>query len=224
MKPSGLHLKPALGIMARYPIEGKTKTRLSEGLGHQKATQFYQLCAQSIFQEMSQLPKEVSKYVFFLGDQCNLNIKDWTGNDYVIKTQIGDDLGQRLYNAFEGLFANKIDQVIIIASDIPDISAKDIIKATIALQTHDLILGPAQDGGYYLIGLSKLHPELFFNIHWGSDTVLKETLSVATSLELKSFLLTTLIDIDTIDNLSTWLSSSSIDSPLTRLVRSFNIQ
>ena len=111
--------------------------------------------------------------------------------------QQGATLGERLSAAFHHAFAASTTSVVIIGSDCPFIMPQDIFDAWHALRKHDLVLGPAEDGGYWLIGLRSHHPSLFQEIQWSTASVLEQTLSCAKSLGLSHHLLRTLHDIDT---------------------------
>jgi rSAM/selenodomain-associated transferase 1 len=100
-------------------------------------------------------------------------------------------------------FKQKAEQVIIIGTDCPDFSLQILATAFEQLQTFNLVLGPALDGGYYLIGLQQPQPELFKNIHWGTDQVLIETLKIAKSRDLSIYSLPLLADIDRPEDLKT---------------------
>jgi hypothetical protein len=213
----------ALGIMARYPRAGETKTRLAVALGPNQAADFYSICARTIFCEMRQAPAPVTKYIFFTGSS-NLNkVGQWTGDGFHLLSQAGKDLGSRLANSFSKLFSAGISKAVLIASDVPDISLTVINEALSALESHDIVLGPAHDGGYYLIGMKKLTKALFTGINWGSEEVLQQTLIRAAKSNLSLYLLPTLIDIDSIEDLRLWLAMAGTKAlELREYVRNIN--
>ncbi len=197
-------MKDVVGIMARFPVPGQAKTRLAAALGPTGAATFYNVCARLVFREIAQLPAGVKKYIFVTGAGSIRNITKWAGSGYIARRQAGDGLGDRLQHAFEYLFTHKANRAIIVASDVPDISANLVIKALIALQSHDIVLGPSHDGGYYLIGMCKPHPVLFQGITWGSAEVLAQTLAAIETSHLSLHMMPTLIDIDTFDDYRLW--------------------
>ena len=113
------------------------------------------------------------------------------------RPQRGIDLGARLHHAFLEAFTNGAERVAAIGSDCPNISGVDIAEAWRALDNHDVVFGPAADGGYWLIGMRRLHPEFFEGIRWSSASVLEESLARAHEHNLKVAMLRRLRDIDT---------------------------
>jgi rSAM/selenodomain-associated transferase 1 len=198
----------ALVIFIRFPRPGKVKLRLARTLGPEKATAFYQLCAQRIARELDRLPGEVNKYLSYSDNSDEHEIKHWVGSRFRLIPQAEGDLGQRLHQSFRGFLKGGFGKAIIMASDVPDLS-KDIMNdAVSALDNHDLVIGPCNDGGYYLIGMKKPRGELFKGISWSTDKVLEQTLTIADEQGLSVFSLNTLRDIDTGDDLKEWVRSS----------------
>jgi len=192
--------------MARYPMASSAKTRLAAALGPDQSAVVYDLCARTIFGEVQHLQAPVKRCVFFTGSRNPGKVGKWTGDGFDLFPQAGRDLGERLANAFSQLFTAGISSAILIASDVPDISVSIIKEAISALESHDIVLGPAHDGGYYLIGMHELHSTFFNAVNWGSEEVLRVTLVRAVELKLSCYLLPTLIDIDTIEDIRLWLS------------------
>jgi rSAM/selenodomain-associated transferase 1 len=115
--------------------------------------------------------------------------------------QNGIDLGERMLNAFKEGFDAGYKKIVLIGSDLPDIDAKHIIKGLDALESNEVVFGPAEDGGYYLIGLQKLIPEIFLNKPWSQPHLLKNTLQELQQLNVSVATLDTLNDIDTYEDL-----------------------
>jgi rSAM/selenodomain-associated transferase 1 len=132
----------------------------------------------------------------FTPDDSISEIQQWCRPNWRLQPQGQGDLGLRLHRAFDAAFASGSRRVAVIGSDCPLVTPPDIITAWQALDTHDLVLGPARDGGYWLIALRQPQPELFTGIPWSSPSVLQSTLSAATSANLNTFLLRELSDID----------------------------
>ena len=127
----------------------------------------------------------------------------WLGRDFQYVIQGEGDLGARMRRAFQMGFRQGWKQVVLIGSDLPDLTPAIIRESFERLTNHDLVLGPARDGGYYLIGLKANRPELFGSpMIWGTEEVLKNTLLTADRLGLKTALLTRLRDVDRPEDLS----------------------
>ncbi len=164
--------KNLLIIFTRNPELGKCKTRLAATIGDQSALDVYQFLLQhtvNITQEL-QITKEVH-----YSEKIRENDL-WDPKIYDKKQQFGDDLGQRMENAFAAGFSSGFEHIIIIGSDMYDLGQIDLENAFGALESHDYVVGPAQDGGYYLLGMKSLHPKIFKHKTWGTATVLQETI------------------------------------------------
>lgn len=194
-------------IFTRYPEPGTTKTRLIPVLGAQGAATLQRQMAEHTLAQVKELiaSRLLSAEVHFAGGTSQL-MQNWLGSDFVYRQQSEGDLGTRIISAFAAAFAAKMTSVVIIGVDCPDLSAELIIQAFEALQETDLVLGPAQDGGYYLIGLRQLIPELFTGISWSTDQVLQQTLDIAQKFELTVSRLPQLRDVDRPEDLSIWNS------------------
>ncbi|MEQ1785210.1 MAG: TIGR04282 family arsenosugar biosynthesis glycosyltransferase, partial [Hyphomonadaceae bacterium] len=136
--------------------------------------------------------------------------------------QVGDDLGARMQQAFDTLFAQGYQRVFIVGTDIPSLPLDHYKQALALLDSHDVVLGPALDGGYYLIGLKQPRPELFANIAWSTDRVLAATQEKAASLGLKTALLPPWRDVDTIDDLQALIDASAADTKKPKTEQAFS--
>lgn len=183
-------MKSALIIFVRNPVLGKVKTRLAAGIGEAKALQVYEHLLQHTQSIVNDL--EVTKFVYYADEINNSDL--W--NDLEKRKQHGDDLGERMQNAFEELFAAGFSKVCIIGSDCFELTSDIVTKAFAVLDTKDLVIGPVMDGGYYLLGTNKLIPQLFINKTWSTSTVFSDTLKDAASLNLSVMQLPVLNDID----------------------------
>ncbi len=191
----------SLIIFARYPAPGKVKTRLASSLGEEPAAEFYKLCAEHVFKVSRKVPHDVNRYIFCADKDDIARIRQWAGWRFYYAAQADGDLGERIEQGFSTVFGHGAQKVIILATDVPDISTKTIDEAVSALDSCDVIVGPCHDGGYYLLGLKKMYRELFVDVPWSTDQVLNHTLSVIKSLGLTVRLLPTLTDIDTEEDL-----------------------
>ncbi len=136
-------------------------------------------------------------------------MKNWLGNQYNYLKQSSGDLGERLNDAFKSAFNAGMEKVLIIGTDCPDITPAILEQGFEGLDHHDLVLGPAMDGGYYLIGQQRLIPELLEGISWGTETVLGETKDIAAKLHLKTAFLPELADVDRPEDLKVWYKHQS---------------
>ncbi len=197
--------KECLIIFTRYPEPGKTKTRLIPVLGAEGAATFQRQMTEHQLAEVEKLqafhPLIVEVH-FTSGDEQLM--QSWLGSDIIYKRQSEGDIGCRMAFAFQASFAEGMNNVVLIGTDCPELNAQVMAQAFQALRQHDLVLGPAQDGGYYLIGLRRLIPELFAGISWSTATVLQQTLSIAQRLELSVAKLPLLRDVDRPEDLSIW--------------------
>ncbi|MCP5046429.1 MAG: glycosyltransferase, partial [bacterium] len=197
-------------LFTRYPEPGSTKTRMIPKLGTDGAAELQRQMTRHIvsrvteFTALDPTPLEIR----FDGGNKNL-MAVWLGAGFDYSFQGKGDIGLRMGRALEDGFGDGYDTVVIIGSDIPDITADIIHKAFEGLKNQDLVLGPAVDGGYYLIGMHKstfiqANPRLFNEIRWGTDGVLSHTLAVAEELRLSYLLLDTLNDVDRPEDLAVW--------------------
>lgn len=198
-------MSETLIIFSRYPKPGKTKTRLIPALGAEGAAKLQQQMSEHTLDTAKQLLaiRNLKVEVHFTG-ASQAQMAQWLGRDLQYVAQASGDLGYRMQSAFERAFKLGQQKVVIIGIDCPDLDRQILNSAFNALSDRDLILGSAEDGGYYLIGLSKLVPQLFENIVWGSDRVLEDTTAIAKSLQLNLDYLTTLADVDRPEDLYIW--------------------
>ncbi len=195
-------------LFVKYPVEGKVKTRLAKTVGNTIATKLYRLFAESIFSFTSDINTSY-KYIFFSEKNEESLIRKWIGKKYFYVSQDGDDLGERMKNAFRLVFSHGAKKTIIIGTDIPDLS-KEIIEESIdKLDKSDLVIGPSPDGGYYLLGIKKYQPFLFDGITYSTNTVLQETIKKAKDNGLTYHTLDLLADIDNEEELKNWLDKGN---------------
>lgn len=191
-------MKNAIILFVRHPEKGKVKTRLAKEIGDDAALQVYQNLLQHTHSVTCNLACD--KFVFYTDEIIEKD--SWENGSYFKRAQRGNDLGERMLNAFSELFSLNYKKVIIIGSDCPGLSSALIQLAFKALDTSNAVLGPAADGGYYLLGLTQLVEELFKNKTWSTDTVLKETIGDLINKKLSYSMLQVLQDIDTKEDLS----------------------
>ncbi|MFC2176030.1 TIGR04282 family arsenosugar biosynthesis glycosyltransferase [Bacteroidota bacterium] len=183
-------------IFVKNPISGKVKTRLATSIGNRKALKVYE----QLLNITLRVTKKVQAFkAVFYSDFIATNDL-WDDDSFNKFVQTGKDLGSRMMNAFDQAFALGAKRVVIIGSDCPEISPETLEEAFEALTEKDTVVGPAKDGGYYLIGMKKPHPFLF-NKEWSTDTVFEDTLTDLKTNQLSFHLLPQLTDLDTINDL-----------------------
>lgn len=199
-----------LMIFTRYPEPGTTKTRLIPLLGSSGAASLQRKMTEHTLARLKGILTQdgLTVEIRYDGGDENL-LKNWLGPDFVYRPQGNGDVGMRMKRALEDAFTSDTNTGIIIGTDIPDINEMLIIKAFNALKQKDMVLGPAKDGGYYLIGLhgdipSKIMDDLFAGIHWGTHHVLDKTLKIVNHLGLSVLLLDELEDVDRPEDLWIW--------------------
>ncbi len=165
--------KNLLLIFTRNPEFGKVKTRLARDIGHQAALDIYKFLLAHTAKICT--PLDTEKAVYYSEEIPNNDL--WNATVFQKKKQIGEDLGERMQNAFAEGFHLGYSKIIIIGSDLYDIETKDLEQAFKVLNNHEIVIGPAEDGGYYLLGMKQLHPKLFKNKNWGTATVLQDTIN-----------------------------------------------
>ena len=205
-----MRYKKRLIIFTRYPEPGKTKTRLIPLLGAEGAADLQRKMAEHTLLQVKRLStsRELSVEIRYEGGNESL-MKNWLGPDFDYRSQGRGDLGLRMQRSLEDAFRAGATEAVIIGTDIPDITDVIIQKAFDALKLKNVVLGPAKDGGYYLIGLQKKTlpqaiPDLFTGINWGKDGVLNKTIEVVKGLGLNFSLLDELEDVDRLEDLSIW--------------------
>ena len=181
-------------VFVKAPRPGTVKTRIAQTAGAERACAIYQEMVATVLQRVASLR---GTQLRFSPDDAADAIKRWLRSDWIIAPQGAGDLGERLQRAFAESFAAGAERVVIIGSDCPEVKSGDIRTAWKELKSHDAVIGPAIDGGYWLIGLRASQPELFHAIEWSSDQVLAQTLTQAKSIDLRVQLLRILSDIDT---------------------------
>ncbi|MDP8962444.1 MAG: TIGR04282 family arsenosugar biosynthesis glycosyltransferase [Cyanobacteriota bacterium] len=201
-------MRERLIIFTRYPEPGKTKTRLIPVLGEEGAATLQRQMTEHKLAEVRKLQvfHPLSIEVHFAGGNEQL-MQGWLGSNIIYRHQSEGDIGCRMASAFQASFEGGMNRVVLIGSDCPDLNAQLLAQAFQALEQHDLVLGPARDGGYYLIGLHHLLPELFTGISWSTAEVLQQTQSIAKRLELAVAYLPLLSDVDRPEDLSVWNST-----------------
>ena len=165
--------KNLLLILTRNPELGKAKTRLAKTVGDETALEIYKFLLEKTRDISSKVSSDKAVYY-------SVKIREndiWNENTFQKHQQVGEDLGIRMLNAFKNGFKAGYEKVMIIGSDLYDLTSENIENAFDQLNNNDLVIGPAEDGGYYLLGMNSLHSTIFKNKNWGTETVRKDTLA-----------------------------------------------
>jgi hypothetical protein len=186
----------ALVIFAKFPEPGRVKKKIGEVIGMDSSAG---LCSAFINDLISKnKDKDYDLYLSFIGHQYKEKYKN-IFPEAILYVQRGMNLGENMYCSFEDLL-DDYDKVVIIGCDVPNLGSDIIVKAFNALDSYDVVIGPAEDGGYYLIGMKQPH-EIFEGLPWGSDKLLDAQIELLKEKKLTYVLLERMSDVDTIDEL-----------------------
>ncbi|RDV16207.1 glycosyltransferase [Pontibacter diazotrophicus] len=191
--------KKLLMLFVRNPELGKVKTRLAASVGPEKALEVYLQLLQHTRKVTSEIP--VEKLVYY-SDTVDTNDL-WPNEEYQKRVQPPGDLGEKMEAAFAAAFEEGHTAVVIIGSDCLQLTPEIVLQAYHKLEQHDVVIGPALDGGYYLLGMKRLHPGLFRNKRWSTEHVFPDTLQDVERLQLSHALLPRLSDVDYVEDLDT---------------------
>lgn len=180
----------------KAPYPGAVKHRLAAGIGPELAAEVYRAIAEEEIRRTAPRGDEYQRLFFFAPLDARREIEDWLP-DEIVHPQCEGDLGTRMAQAMAAPFARGARRVAVIGTDVPWLSREEVRAAFDSLDHHDVVLGPATDGGYYLIALKRPEPELFRDVAWSTGTVLATTRERAAGLGLSVRVLPTLGDVDT---------------------------
>jgi rSAM/selenodomain-associated transferase 1 len=183
-------------IFVKNPEPGKVKTRLAKSIGEEAALEIY---SRLLLYTKAITSKVVASRFLFYSSRVDEQ-DDWDPHVYEKRVQSGLDLGERMASAFSAVL-KEVDQAVIIGSDCLELTAGIIDKAFSTLKRKDAVIGPARDGGYYLLGIKQFHPELFAGKQWSTSTVYPYTIADLRALGLSYTTLPVLSDIDDVDDL-----------------------
>lgn len=189
--------KPLLLIFAKNPVLNRVKTRLAKDIGAVNALKIYRYLlnyTRDITQTLT-----VSKALYY--SDFIPTVDDNFDATYTKRLQTGDDLGERMYTAFDESFKAGFTDIIIIGSDSHELTQAIIEQAFLQLKTADFVIGPAVDGGYYLLGMKTLARDIFEGKTWSTATVFSDTVKSIKRLNMTYALLPKLRDVDTVDDL-----------------------
>ncbi len=187
----------AVALFAKAPRVGQVKTRLAAAIGAAAATALYRRIGLEVARAVA---SEFPLTVWFHPDGAEQEMRAWLG-DHPYRLQRGGDLGSRLLAAFDAHFEAGDAPVVAIGADCPGVDAALIREAEAQLRSADVVIGPSEDGGYYLLGLKEPHPGVFMDVPWSSADVLRVTAKRCCEHHLSVGLLRTLRDLDTVQDL-----------------------
>lgn len=194
---STVNVSTALVVFVKNPELGKVKTRLAAQIGNEKALEIYLGLINHTHSVAVGWDAQVRVYYSDFIPEFDV----WDIGFCTKHRQEGSNLGERLLNAVGETFEQDYDQVIVIGSDCPKLNVEHLKKAKEELMEVDVVMGPAKDGGYYLIGMKSLHPELFIGKSWSSPKLFDQTLDTMIAQKLSWYELPILTDIDTVEDL-----------------------
>ena len=193
-------------VFTRAPELGQCKKRLASTIGDEAALEAHRDLATALLKRVQAFPgaKEIC------ATHMTAEIERWASDfGFELSLQVQGDLGSRMFAALEKAVFNGAERTVLIGTDCPDIDLRYVLDAFSVLHESELVLGPAEDGGYGLIGLTRPHAELFKGIQWGSDQVVQQTLSQAKQKGLNVGLLREIWDVDTELDWQRYLASSA---------------
>jgi rSAM/selenodomain-associated transferase 1 len=198
----GLNLEDrCLLFFVKYPEKGRVKSRLSAVIGNDAAVNLYKQLATQMFSNIKR--GTFPFYISFYPENAEKAMKEWFGSEFLYLPQNGKDLGERMKNGFIEAFEMGFQRVVLIGSDILDLPLEFIEEAFKSLEKKDVVIGPAYDGGYYLVGFKKktFSPRVFEEMTWGTETVFDKTMKVLKQLKKRVHTLPYRRDIDTLEDL-----------------------
>lgn len=188
----------ALVVFARNPRLGEVKTRLCPPLTREQAMSLHRALVEDTLERLSKLRRPDLQYLLYLSDAAGSRVELTIPPTWSVHAQAGNDLGARLANALHGLFRESPSQrAVVLGADSPTVPLQSIHDAFDALGSVDVVLGPALDGGYYLLGCSRFVPEMFQGIDWGTEVVLEETQQALEEAGASFALINPWYDVDT---------------------------
>lgn len=177
------------------------KTRLAASIGADAALAVYRRLAEHAVGCARAVEPPAALRIHFTPGGSGAGVRAWLGNADLYLPQDAGDLGERMRAAFESAFDEGFERVVILGSDLPGLSPELVERAFRLLDRHPAVIGPARDGGYYLLGLREPFPELFADVAWSTDTVLATTVARLGARDAEPAVLEILSDVDVADDL-----------------------
>jgi hypothetical protein len=191
----------AVLLFLKAPEEGKVKTRLQTLFAPQIVLNLYKCFVADILHHLEHSGYPVR--IYYTPSEAGASVSDWLGEAYLYRSQIGEDLGERMRNAFMETFSERFRKIVLIGADLPDLPDRLPRLAFEALNENDAVLGPAEDGGYYLIGFNAdtFLPSVFHGIDWGEAEVFEKTAGALAEKSGRTYLLPMMRDLDRVEDL-----------------------
>ena len=203
--------KQAIIIFSRLPIGQETKTRLATLLNESQRENLHVAMWADIFSEVMNLSGNINIFLYWTGSGDINNYKKFIPENFILRQQTGSNLGEKMNNAMREIFNSGYNCVVLIGSDIPSVRHENIECAFDLLNHSDVVIGPSEDGGYWLIGVKKFIPEVF-NISeskWGNSSVLDSTIKKLNDSGIIYNLADTLQDLDTPDDIKIFMNQAN---------------
>lgn len=205
-------MNKGLAFFSKVPLPGRTKSRLQGSLTAQDCALFHRACLVDLHRLV--LGRGEQAYLFYTGGEQSDFFRVFPGKTpadfaeleklelpaFQFYPQEGADLGERMYNAAQQVIAAR-GQVILLGTDLPDLTPEEMSLCLKEMEQHDVTIGPAEDGGYYLLGLKSAYPFLFQNIDWSTERVREQTAAAARQNDLSISILRPRRDVDTCEDL-----------------------
>ena len=206
-----------LGIFAKNWASGNVKTRLARSIGEQKAAEIYRIFVETLIERFSDI--STSKVLAFTpsGPESQSLFSSNQFSTWEKKPQIDGDLGKRMSFFFEAQFSKGLSKIVLIGSDSPNLPHKYVDQAFQSLRSHDVVLGPSNDGGYYLVGCKKQVSQIFRDIPWSTEHVWQNTIERLEKESIEYKVLEPWYDVDDWDDLQKLvadLNSDSVTDPI----------
>ncbi len=186
-------MNPILLYFVKDPVPGRVKTRLAAEIGAEAAAEIYRRVGAAVWSRLE--GGEFDRWVLFDPPDAEARIRSWLPGAERYLPQASGDLGLRMREAFRTSLSAGVPAAAL-GSDVPEVSVDNVLNAFVQLRSHDLVLGPCHDGGYWLIAMNRLHGLLFEGIRWGTAEVLRRTRTKAAALGLRCALLEARRDLD----------------------------
>jgi rSAM/selenodomain-associated transferase 1 len=190
-----------LAVFAKAPRLGKVKTRLCPPLSAEQALELHRALVEDTLDRLQKVSRPDIEHWIYISEALN-DPEDLTiPSDWAQQIQQGEDLGERLENAFRTAFEDGVERLVVLGTDSPTVPINCIYEAFDELTRYDAVIGPSLDGGYYLIGCSQFIPEIFQGVSWGKVTVLRETTDALQRMQKSFNYLIDWYDVDTDEDL-----------------------
>jgi len=201
--------KQAIIIFSRLPIGSETKTRLANILDEKQREILHVTMWADIFSEVMNSSDHVNIFLYWTGSGDINNYKKFIPENFILRQQNGLNLGEKMNNAMQEIFYTGYNRVVLIGSDIPSVRAINIKRAFYLLNHSDVVIGPSEDGGYWLIGMRKFIPDAFNISRYGDSSVLDSTIMKLNDSGIIYNLADTLQDLDTSDDIKIFMSQAN---------------